>query len=531
MKSLRILSLVLCLCLMTTASALAVAYVVTDNGQTFPLSQEKIDITLWYPHADSLGELADYNESEFFQWYEEKTNVHINFEMPAVRTEAESFQLLFAADDMPDIVFSYYDSYSYRTGEDKAIEDGYFINLADYLDLAPNYKAWLEAYPEFKKAAYTDTGKMYGFWGVWLPMYDSVQADYGLAIRKDFLDKVGMDMPVTYDDWYKVLKAFKEQLGIEAPFYTSKYGIDVYGDFMAGFDTAPYFYQVDGTVKYGPLDDNYREYLKMLNQWWEEGILDRDFATRASIGITADNDMMLNDKVGSLVDYGTRLSDAYVTRGAANPEFYMVGVQQPVKQVGDTPKYRATGSSPLTGAVLSISADSKHIEEAIRWVDGFYAADVYLNANYGVESQEGVVWYAAEDGHRIGDYAFRYANPNGLASATVLAKYWSKNPPVRVEASQIEQSDQNKQDGWKIWSKFEPVNRLATRATMTADEAVEYASLYTDIQTYVQECNVKFIMGQMSLNEYDAYRDTLHRMNIDRCIALKQAALDRYNAR
>ena len=51
------------------------------------------------------------------------------------------------------------------------------------------------------------------------------------------------------------------------------------------------------------------------------------------------------------------------------------------------------------------------------------------------------------------------------------------------------------------------------------------------IETYVQECNVKFIMGQMSLDDYDSYRETLRSMGIERCTELQQAALDRYFAR
>ena len=39
----------------------------------------------------------------------------------------------------------------------------------------------------------------------------------GLVIRTDYLEQVGMDVPVTYDDWYNVLKAFKEKLGLKYP--------------------------------------------------------------------------------------------------------------------------------------------------------------------------------------------------------------------------------------------------------------------------------------------------------------------------
>lgn len=519
---------------MVAGAAGEVNYTCPVDHQTYPISEEKITLTMWYPMASSMGELSDFNDSEFFQWLEEKTNIHIEFQVPATGTDNDSFQLLFASDDMPDLIYGQPGSYCYRAGEDKAIEDGYFIDMAQYMDYAPNYQEWLDTYPDFKKACYSDSGKMYGMWGVWFPMYETVQADQGLAIRKDFLEKVGMEAPVTYDDWYNVLKAFKEQLGIEAPFYTSKYGIDVTGEMMAGYDTAPYFYQKDGQVKFGPLDDSYCEYLKMLNKWWNEGLLDRDFATRASTGVTADNDMMLNDKVGSLVDYGSRLSDTYVTRGATNPDFYLIGLEQPVMaENGVTPAYRdyKSGNDMMQSYCMNINAASEHIEAAIRWVDAFYAADNYLNANFGIESEEGIVWHKAADGHRIGNYDFRYNNPNGISSATVLVKYWSKNPNVRVESAQIEQSDENKQAGWKIWSKYSPDNWISKRTTMTSEEGTEYASLYIDIETYVQECNVKFIMGQMSLEDYDSYRDTLRSMGIERCIELQQAALDRYNAR
>ena len=56
-------------------------------------------------------------------------------------------------------------------------------------------------------------------------------------------------------------------------------------------------------------------------------------------------------------------------------------------------------------------------------------------------------------------------------------------------------------------------------------------TLYTDIETLTHENTVKFITGEQSLDDYDAFVEQLHTYNIDRCIELKQAALDRYNAR
>jgi putative aldouronate transport system substrate-binding protein len=505
------------------------------NEQSYPIVDSKISLDFWYPMAGSMGELTDFNEAEFFQWYEEKTKIHINFIVPPANSERDAFNLLFASDNMPDMIYSTPNAVSaaqaYRGGEDKAIEDGYFINMAEYLQFAPNYVSWIVNGQEtgLSKAVYTDKGNLYGLWGIWEPMNRTVMPELGIAVRKDFLDKVNKQIPTTYDEWYSVLTAFRDQLKIEAPFYTSKFGIDATGEFMAGYGTAPYFYQVDGKVKYGPLDDAYRDYLTMLNKWYNEGLLDRDFPTRASIGYSADNDMMLNDRVGSLIDWATRLSETYVSRGASNRDFYLVAAPQPKKTGGQDPRFRSvTGGDQLHEACIQISTDSKYIEQAIRWVDGFYAKDVYLNANYGLDSQKGVVWQEAPDGHRIGDYDFRYANPNKMSSATVLVKYWVKNPPLRVEAAQIEQADANKQSAYRTWASFDADWVISGRTTMTADESTKYSSIYTDIETYVQECNVKFITGSMSLSTYDSYRDTLRRMNIEEAVALRQAALDRF---
>ena len=510
------------------------------NQQTYPLTEETVTLTYWYPNAGSMAELADFNDSYFFKWYEELTNVHIDFIVPAAGSEGEAFQLLFASDSMPDMVYSYPNqtTYSYRAGQDKAIEDGYFIDIAEYLDYAPNYLSWLANNDDLRKASYSDTGKLYGMWGVWSGMdSEHTYADYGLAIRQDFLDKVGMEVPTTYSEWEAVLTAFKDELGIQAPLYTSKFGIDM-GEMMAGYDTAPYWYQRDGVIQYGPMDDGYRDYLVMMHDWYEKGLLDPDFATRSSSGVTADNDMILNDKVGALTDYGTRLGDTYVSRGATNTDFNLVGAPQPTKDPDDPtyvePAYRDnTYTMMVSGVCNSVSADSENIELAVRWLDGFYAEEIALNANYGTEEYEGTVWHNDDTTStgRIIDYDYRYSNPDGKSSGMILVEYSAKNPPVRYEGMQVECSPQVKKDGYEIWKLYEPVNAVPTRITPTSEEGTEFASLYTDIETYVQECNVKFIMGQMSLDDYDSYRDTLTQMGIDRCIELRQAALDRYNAR
>ena len=52
-----------------------------------------------------------------------------------------------------------------------------------------------------------------------------------------------------------------------------------------------------------------------------------------------------------------------------------------------------------------------------------------------------------------------------------------------------------------------------------------------DIETYVNEKSAKFIMGIEPLDQFDNFRQTLLKMNIERVTEIRQAALDRYLVR
>ena len=88
-------------------------------------------------------------------------------------------------------------------------------------------------------------------------------------------------------------------------------------------------------------------------------------------------------------------------------------------------------------------------------------------------------------------------------------------------------------DGYAVWSESADCDwMMPAGITMTTEEGEEYATTYGDIQTTMQENILKFIMGEKDIDsEWDAYVETLYNMDLQTCIDIKQAALDRYNAR
>ena len=65
-------------------------------------------------------------------------------------------------------------------------------------------------------------------------------------------------------------------------------------------------------------------------------------------------------------------------------------------------------------------------------------------------------------------------------------------------------------------------------ATLTTDETEAFSSIIFDINTYVQENVPKFISGEKSLDDFDAFVKTVEDMGVDEIIQIKQDSYDRY---
>lgn len=75
--------------------------------------------------------------------------------------------------------------------------------------------------------------------------------------------------------------AFKERKGVRAPltFSSQTHALQGFldGAFIGAFGVIRDFYHEDGKVLYGPLQPGYLQFLKTMNQWYEEGLLDPNF--------------------------------------------------------------------------------------------------------------------------------------------------------------------------------------------------------------------------------------------------------------
>ena len=127
---------------------------------------------------------------------------------------------------------------------------------------------------------------------------------------------------------------------------------------------------------------------------------------------------------------------------------------------------------------------------------------------------------ANQEGYSVSQAQAVYA----LAPSTLPCDYdWTR------ELSIVPEKDLTSYD---VWGAVEDDYILPAGMTHTADESKELASITTDISTFVNESTNQFITGVKDINtEWDAYVATIESMNIARAVEIKQAALDRFNAR
>lgn len=466
---------------------------------------------------------TDWNDNEFYQEMERRTGVHLEMEMVSSADYQTNFNLMIASGTLADLI--YVGASYYAEGVDAAIDDGYFLDLTDLVDeYMPNYQKVRTSDIQYELLSTTDSGRL----GAVYELRQSKQGPWlGLWIRQDWLDDLNLETPVTFDDYHEVLTAFKNEKGATAPLILNFSGSD--GEFgtMSGGLNVLNSWQLDetGKVNFGPYMDAWKEYVTIMNQWYNEGLIDPDFM--ATDERTADMAKVVTGASGLFAALYTMPS--VYEAASEDSNMNLAPVNPPVKNEGDEIHIRLRDS--YTSGNTAISADCENPEVAMRWLDYLFTEEGALLANYGVE---GDTFEFDENGDPV--YTDKIVNnENGWTMTQTMASYLCPSAGIANwsdwtrELAGVPEKDQACYD---VWSEADDTWRLPSSVTLTQDESTERAALYADISTIVKEQTAQFISGALDIeSNWDAYISSLEASGIERAIEITQAAYDRYLAR
>lgn len=498
-----------------------------EPGRTL-FSENPITLTYWAPlDGNAAAVVSSYGEVEIFKEMERLTNIKIDFKHPPAGQEKEQFNLMIAARDLPD--FIEYGWGSYPGGPEKAISDQIIIKINDLIDVnSPDFKALLDTDANVSKQARTDDGSLYMFPAVGVGY---VKTTTGTFARQDWLTELGLSAPETLDEWTEMLTQFKEKKGAIAPLTGTSNDFDSAVNILGAFGLMRNFYLKDGKVAYGPAEPAYKDALALLRSWYENGLLDPDFASNNAKAVEA---KIVGGQSGVLANGGIGGTMGYYLNAMKDqdPKFDLVALQFPVLNKGDEPQFTQRAWEVRTSNQLAITTVNKHPEESARWANYFFTEEGNILKNFGIE---GLTFNWEGDFPKYSELITN--NPDGLSISNALGKYTrgSTPSPGHIDSRYHEQyfALPQQKAAFELWSKVSDnsLNVLLPPVTATQAETDEASTIITTIDAYQKEMFVKFVMGTESLDNFDAYLAQLEKMNLSRAIELRQAALDRYNQR
>ena len=496
-----------------------------------PIAEETVNFRVWTSNGMTGLPITNNSENTAWQEMEKRTNIHIEWEHGSGWASAEQFNLSIASGDWAD---SYWGG-SWAGSMDYYLEEEMILDVTDLIaQYAPNYDALRRIDATTYRTSLTDASRSAGFYEV----SQSKQWSFlGPCIRQDFLDKVNMALPETYDELHDVLVAFRDQLNIEMPlaiastddWLTVGFGTVYSNSYFNGL-----FYQVDGEVKFGPITDEFRSAVQLLADWYAEGLIDREFYARTDAASTM-TDYMCNDQVGA----GRAMYSTYdmYKMTSSNPDFKVVPLYPPVQNKGDQINFVFGGGniSYIKGVPNVIMTSCEAPETMVKWFDYMYSEEGSLLLNYGIEGED---FYFNEDGRPAVTEKI-YNDPN-LSSNQMLAMHtgsgsggpwwydWTREvtvPGINPDQLASEQ----------IWTGNQaPSDELYSFATLTVnqDDATDYNTIMADVQTTIAEQLARFITGELSMDaDWDAFVAQMYSQGIEDAIAMQQAAYDSFAQR
>lgn len=494
------------------------------NKEGFPIMNEPITLTMMAPDVG----VQNWKDMIVLQQMEEKTGISFRY----LNAPKDSFDtkknLVFASGDYPDV---FYAAGLTAAEQMNYGEQGILIPLEELIEeYAPNFKALMDEIPEIRKSITAPDGHIYS-----LPAIDLSQHWYRnpLWYNGDFLEALNIDkLPETTEELYTFLKRVKEEdpngngvadeIPISSVSTATTNARDIRTWLLGAFGVYEDEIYVDDedVVHYTPIEEGFREYLVYMNRLWKEDLLDHESYSQSAEQKKA---KAQNNQVALFSDW-----HAYMTKGGEpstkDPMF------APVKSdLVDKPAI-AKNRGITTGA-FAITVTNPAPEASMRWVDYLYSYEGSLFFNKG---PEGKLWEYTDEANRVKRYL---PVPDGMEMEDYRA---TLTPNYGIPAPTINTDDINKglKTDFDQWVEKETKEKLLDRGArppfpalfLTVEEQSEINSLNSDLSTYVQQMEAKFVTGAEPLSNWDNYLNTMKKMGADRVVEIYQGAYDRWKS-
>jgi putative aldouronate transport system substrate-binding protein len=473
------------------------------------------------PYLTALNQ--NFGETVLAKTLAKRTGVKCKYLHPPEGKIRETIDLLAAIDELPDIMEC--DWATYPGGPQAALTKGTILRLNKiFKQYAPNLCGRLKNYPDWERQIKTDAGDYY--------VFPSIRADErllvtsGPVIRKDWLEELRLADPETPEEWYRVLKAFKDKKKAIAPLSMTLAQLQT--DLGGGFDICGEqhgFYVEERIVKFSFNTPQYKRFLMTMNRWFAAGLLDSNFAN-----LTLKNrETNLYDGKTGIVDVSAGSLGAWIGVMRKNdPQFQMTGLKFAAPKKGEKAKFarRLTEYAGNSGGNAALSGTCKNIEAAARLLDYNYSEAGSMLLNFGLEN---ISYKMVNDYPKFTDLVTK--NPQ-LSMTKVLSQYVRANfnGPFIQDGRAAEQyyNLPQQKEAQRLWLDNDCQKYLLPALTFDDQETSQIGPINNEIHSYVTRMSISFIMGIEPFNHYESYVSHIDQLGLNRVLKVYQKAYNRY---
>ena len=482
------------------------------NPTGFPIVNKQITLKVMGSKAPNH---VRWEDMDFFKEMEAKTNIKLEYTAIPSDQFIEKKNIAFAANELPDFFFP-----SLITSQDELNygKQGLLIPLEKYIDkYAPNLAKILSENDTIKKAITSPDGHIYT-----LPCVNETPRDMTgkVWINQKWLDKLKLKMPETIDEFYSVLKAFKQNdpngngIQDEIPLsYSGLYHFTyLFGSFgVLGKDV---FVNDNNVVEFVPITSGFKDAIKFYNKLNNEKLLDPDSVVQ--------NASQQKAKTSGKEVYGCFMSAApYITVGTSNNNDYVV--LPPLK--GQDGRQMWIKFNTISRGAFAITNKCKYPEALMRWVDYLYSAEGSSLIFRGVPD---VNYKSYPDGtwEQIIPDGFSPDEARGKATpgAGGIGPYIF---PVDIVLNQKQGNSLNGYIDVEVKKLLPFLRSSYPQIMLSQEQQSRISTIAADIVPYVEQTMAKGITGAIDIDaEWDNYVQKIKKMKIDEYVSIYQKAYD-----
>jgi putative aldouronate transport system substrate-binding protein len=417
---------------------------------------------------------------------------------------------------------------------------GVFENLADHWSKLPTYDAFLKQVPYGMQKISNSDGTIYGLFGGEVPRLKQGVGIYTTpAIRYDIFQQLGIKVPATVDEYLDAARKLKAA-------YPNTYPVAFTGwwplSFLNTYKTKDGIYWDGSNYVYGPLSDNYRTVLTVLNRLYTEKLIDPESFTdnadaQTRKAINGSNFIQLGVWFNGIDDWNNNTETKVNWALIPSPSDPAYGT--PWQGVTNVNEYTVA----YNGEATYIKAGAKNLDTLLKIGDASYDPETIRLISWGLEGQtytlksdgtptfmdnirnsgKASFWLAGDDWGMRSSSKYRPGLQGPIDTLAFIDCASPQNAIINGQFVQVPYETAFPDQPWPT-SPWIPPTELAPPIAFTPDENNANSSIMTAINTYRDEQAMKFITGEIAINtaNWNTFVTQIRNMNI-------QSVLDMYN--